>query len=255
MSNTPTLEIVVLSKDSPHLLETLIPSLDRVSAITSAAGLNTSIVIVDTGTTNLEALQLLLDAPGSIDVDWSWVYQFSRSNNLVALGSSSDYLLFLNNDVEFSGREDQVFEHVNLMMADPEIVVLGNRLLFPDGRIQHDGVDFLRETAVFGLPFHPRAGEKPQPVETVRFALAVTGAYMMVRTESFVRVGGFDESYQRECQDVDLCLRLGQLGGKVALVDSGFVHHENATRAKGEEDWGDRSRFLRLWSSHLRALL
>lgn len=245
----------MLSKDSPNLLESLLPSLDRVSALLGAAGLETRAVIVDTGTTDLDAHQMLLDAPKSIDVVWSWTYQFSRSNNSVGLVSSAEYLLFLNNDVEFVGREDKVLGHVNLMTSDPEIAILGSRLLFPDGRIQHDGVDFLRGNELFGLPFHPRAGELPQPTEEVRHPLAVTGAYMLVKTEDFARVGGFDESYERECQDVDLCLRIGQLGGKVVLVDSDFVHHENATRPKGEENWADRSRFLRLWTSHLRALM
>lgn len=247
------LAIICLTKDSLPLLENLIPSLEAISQVFSARRRSVRIILVDTGSTDLAAIDRLILAENSVEVVWTWNYNFSRSNNAAALNARARFFLFLNNDVEFVGKEGVVFDHLRLMESEPELDVVGTRLLYPSGMIQHDGVDFLEEPETFGLPYHPNAGSKPEIREELRFVEAVTGAYMMVRAVRFWEVGGFDSAYRRECQDVDLCLRIRQLGGLVGLTSSDLVHHENATRTKGEEDWLDRSVFLRRWTSFLRS--
>jgi len=60
---------------------------------------------------------------------------------------------------------------------------------------------------------------------------AVTGACLMMRRELLVRVGGFDEGLPVEFNDVDLCLRLGQLGYRhVIPPEAVLVHHESQSR-------------------------
>ena len=77
----------------------------------------------------------------------------------------------------------------------------------------------------------------------------------MVRSGLFAQVGGFDEAYQAECQDVDLCLRLKRLGYDIQIGDFGrLVHLENATRPTGEENWEDRSLYMRRWSGFVSTL-
>ena len=83
----------------------------------------------------------------------------------------------------------------------------------------------------------------------------MTGAFLMIDSDLFARVGGFDEEYEAECQDIDLCLRVRRLGVKCRVLDAGrLVHIENATRPKGEENWSDRALFLRRWSSYIETL-
>ena len=255
MALTPSsLRIIVLTRDSPELLRMLLPSLDRIVELMGKEGMSCEVVVVDTGSCSLEALDLLTRAPKSIDVRWSRRYHFSNSNNVAAEDARAEYLLFLNNDVQFEGKEDDVVNHTRYLIEHPEVSIVGSRLLFPNGTIQHDGVELLTDDAVFCLPYHPRAGLRPEATNSVRHPMAVTGAYLLVRASDFFMVGGFDEAFSRECQDVDLCLRISQFAGKVAMFDSDFTHIENGTRPKGDEDWADRTLFVRRWSSYLRSV-
>jgi N-acetylglucosaminyl-diphospho-decaprenol L-rhamnosyltransferase len=53
----------------------------------------------------------------------------------------------------------------------------------------------------------------------------VSGCCMMIRTEFYKMIGGFDERYHLYCEDVDLCLRL-QLGGyALAKAPTAIIHH------------------------------
>jgi GT2 family glycosyltransferase len=108
---------------------------------------------------------------------------------------------------------------------------------------------------MFGHPYHPGSH---LPVTIAKGTLAdvpaVTGAFMMMRSVIFESVDGFDERYSKECQDIDLCLRVDRLGKTVKLAHAGnIIHIENGTRVVGEEDWKDRSLFIRRWSSYLEA--
>ncbi len=54
----------------------------------------------------------------------------------------------------------------------------------------------------------------------------VAGMFMLLRAEDYAAVDGFDESYFMYCEDVDLCARLWQRGGKVVLVPGVRVIHD-----------------------------
>lgn len=76
----------------------------------------------------------------------------------------------------------------------------------------------------------------------------------MIRTDLWIDLDGLDDAFEREAQDVDLCLRAARLGWDVEVLDCGpLVHEENGTRPKGEEWWADRRLFLRRWLSYLEA--
>ena len=82
--------------------------------------------------------------------------------------------------------------------------------------------------------------------------MAVTGACLLTRSALFADVGGFDEVYRTECQDIALCLAMRRRGFKMAVINAGrIIHLENATRPAGSEDWHDRQRFVRKWASFM----
>ncbi|MGA2193616.1 MAG: hypothetical protein ABSG42_09615, partial [Nitrospirota bacterium] len=68
---------------------------------------------------------------------------------------------------------------------------------------------------------------------------AVTGACLMVKRESFLEAGGFDEAFEIAFGDVDLCLKLREKGLFIIYTpDAKLYHHESKTR--GYEDTPDR---------------
>jgi GT2 family glycosyltransferase len=163
--------------------------------------------------------------------------------------SSAEFLLFLNNDtIALDGWLDALVSHAD---AHQEAAVVGSKLLYPDGTIQHAGVVF----NFAGDPLHIYVGcaSEHQAVNRSRPFQVVTAACCLVRRSDFEALGGFDTGYHNDLEDVDLCLRLGALGREIHYChESVLVHLESASRGRTSgpgrsakiyrERWGDRVR-------------
>jgi GT2 family glycosyltransferase len=248
------LSIVVLNLDSPELLNSILDGFRIVQAEFQSRGLRVELIVGDTGSSDPQTLQLMSGVDEGITFVRGMRYHFSSNNNVLFNQVSCDVVLFLNNDVLIADNPLAVVEAYERHRLTGDVV--STVLDFPDGKVQHRGVEFLRDGGFFGLPYHPLARTEAQhsPGDEVVSA-AVTGAFLMIDSDLFARIGGFDEAYEAECQDIDLCLRVRRLGVKCRVLDAGrLVHIENATRPKGEENWSDRALFLRRWSSYIETL-
>lgn len=160
-------------------------------------------------------------------------FNFSRALNLGAQASQADVYIFLNNDVE-AIQSDWLDELVGWAIQ-PEIGIVGAKLLYPDGSIQHAGI-------VVGLEGHAHHVFAGMPegysglfgsVEWYRNYSAITGACMAMRREVFEEIGGFDENFQLAFGDVDMCLRTIRASYRVVYSPHArLIHHEGATRGK-----------------------
>ena len=75
---------------------------------------------------------------------------------------------------------------------------------------------------------------------------------MMTRAEVFHEVGGFDESFPLNYNDVDFCFKLHQAGLRcVYEPDVELLHYESATREVGVHP-DEISRLQSRWSGLLR---
>lgn len=112
-----------------------------------------------------------------------------------------------------------------------EVAIAGGALFFEDGVTQAAGLVVLRNAH-----WHYSCRNLPPSLEAVttsRDALGVSGAAMAVRTDWFVRRGGFDESYVNGFEDVDLCLRAREERRAIAYVaDARFAHYEAASAGR-----------------------
>lgn len=252
---SPGLSVVVLNRNSPGLLESLLVGFQAAKADFGSAGVDCELIIGDTGSSDQAALRLLEAAESDgVSVTRGLTYQFSANNNALSLQARHETTLFMNNDVLLSRNPSCLWTAYQVQRRTKAIVSVV--LDFEDGRAQHRGVDLLRDEHFYALSFHPGAGaiSTHNPGEELSWP-AVTGAFLMIDTTLFARLGGFDESYAAECQDIDLCLKANRLGVGCRVVDAGpTVHLENATRPKGEENWHDRQRFVRRWSSYIETL-
>jgi hypothetical protein len=249
------LSLIVLNKNTPELISQLWENFSALCRRASERNIKIELLLGDTGSSLPEALVLLDNAPAGVSVSRNLIYQFSRCNNQLFNLAKFSKVLFLNNDVLFGEAIDEILDAYEIVETQNEIGVLGAVLYFPDDSAQHVGVDFLRDGKMYGHPYHPGSH---LPVNIAKGTLAnvpaVTGAFMMMRSDIFESVGGFDERYSKECQDIDLCLRVNRLGKTIKLAHAGhIIHIENGTRIVGEEDWKDRSLFIRRWSSYLEA--
>lgn len=148
-------------------------------------------------------------------------------NDGARAGEECEYLVFLNNDtIPTAGWLDAL---IDFAAKTPEAAAVGAKLLFPNGTIQHAGVTISQDR----WPRHLYAGfpgEHPA-VSRSRAVAAATAACLLVRREDFEKLGGFDAAFHNGYEDVDLCLRLGQLGREVWYCHDSVVYHlESVTR-------------------------
>lgn len=174
----------------------------------------------------------------------------SACNAGAEAAASSEYLLFLNNDTIAS--EDWLDALTRYADARPEVAVVGSKLLFPDGTIQHAGVVF----NLAGDPLHIYAGcaaDHPA-VNRSRSFQAVTAACCLVRRAGFDEAGGFDTAYENDLEDVDLCLRLAEVGLEVHYChESVLVHLESASRGRPSGAGRSANVYRERWGNRVRA--
>ncbi|WP_068770560.1 glycosyltransferase [Termitidicoccus mucosus] len=169
---------------------------------------------------------------------------YATSNNLGAQIATGDILCLLNNDLTLTAGW---YKPMYATLVDIDRAgIIGNIQLQPaTNRIDHAGGCF----DLIGLPDHRLKG---RPLSAARgpgrFSTAVTAACCMIRRDLFLSVGGFDERYRNGCEDVDLCLRLGQKGYR-HWVDyrSVVYHHVSASPGRKDHDLQNQALFLQRW--------
>jgi len=165
-------------------------------------------------------------------------YNWARFSNLAAAEARGEYLLFLNDDIEIIEPDwlDTLLAHAQR----PEIGVVGPRLLYPDRRVQHAGM-FLAAMGQARHAFRYAAPDDPGYFGlalTERNVIAVTGACLLTRRDTFTALGGFDETQAIINNDLDYCLRAWQRGLlNVYTPHATLIHHEAVSRAALDDDY------------------
>lgn len=188
-------------------------------------------------------LQTMADRVVSTQEPFNW----SRFNNQAAAAARGEFLLFLNDDIEII---DPDWLTVLLEQAQrSEVGVVGPTLLYPDRRIQHAGM-FLAALPQARHAFRYVAEDEPGYfglARTERNVMAVTGACLMTRRETFDRLGGFDESHDIVNNDLDYCLRVWEAGLRTVYTPhTRLIHYEAVSRADMADDF-DAAAFDNKW--------
>jgi GT2 family glycosyltransferase len=154
-------------------------------------------------------------------------YGYAGSNNIGAQVARGKALLFMNSDIWVD--TPAPIDRAEKLLADKSYHIMGFRLLYEDGTVQHDGMSFRSSNLMHNLLLadHPRKGTPPDnDVGTVADVAAVTGALMMIDKDYFLEVGQFDKAYIKgDFEDADLCLKVRWLGGRVGLYKTNDIYH------------------------------
>lgn len=242
LARTPLVSIVIPTRDQLPFLSRCIESL-----LEQTNYPNFEVLVVDNDSQTREAQEFLaglaqltpdrirvLHAPGA--------FNFSRMNNLAVQEARGEFILMLNNDT--AALQPDWLTHMMRNALRDDVGIVGARLLYPDGQLQHAGVIL----GLRGPAEHPFLGlDANDPGYLCRAQVqqdfsAVTAACLLVRKSLYQELGGLDEiAFGVSYNDVDFCLRVGQTGKRIVwtplatLLHEGSASQKNSIEASTEE--------------------
>lgn len=164
-------------------------------------------------------------------------FNWSAINNWGVAQSTSEFVLFLNNDMTVINAD--WIEALLDCAVKENVGAVGAKLLFEDDTIQHAGV-VMGLGGIASHSFKHVDGNAPGYfgyAAVVRNCSAVTGACMLVRRSVVNQIEGFNEDLQVAYNDVDFCLRLREANLKVLVTPFAKLYHlESKTRPKFLDD-------------------
>jgi hypothetical protein len=258
----PRLAVVIVSWNVRELLASCLRSLIDDLA---RSGLRAEVWVVDNASTDGTPALVANAFPEIHLVASNENLGFAAGNNLALkaiVGDSGsatrDSLVWLlNPDTEVQPGATAAL--LSTLHADASVGVVGAKLLYPDGSLQHGAFRFpglwqlafelfslpprLYDTRLNGrYPSHLYDGEEPFAIDHP------LGASMMVRGEVIDEVGLLDEGYRMYCEEIDWCWRMHRSGWKALCVPAAEVIHH----AGGSTSQVPVSSFVNLWTSRAR---
>jgi GT2 family glycosyltransferase len=218
--------VVIVSYNKKNLISRCLDSIDENTSYPSY-----EIVVVDNGSVDGTSEMLKQKYPGIKIIRNETNIGFVRANNQAVKESAKhdpDFFFLLNNDTIV--HRGWIETAVELANSQNDVGIVGCKLLYPDGRIQHAGGRISpRGPSHIGIEKDDH-GEFDKVTE-VDF---VTGAAFLVKREVIEKIGLFDEGYSPAYfEDVDLCVRARKCGYKVLYNPKSVVTHYVSETAKG----------------------
>ena len=222
-----SVDVLVVSWNGRHHLETLLPALEA----QQVPGARVGICLFDNGSTDGTVAWVQSNHPRVDVVANPTNVGFSAANNRLAERSSARALVLVNNDTR--PRPDWLAQLVAGLAEAPSDVAAvsggivnwkGDRLDFGRGVMTFDG-------HAFQLDYHRPLGAVEMPEEGCEL-LFPCGGNMIVRRDSYLAAGGFDDSYFAYLEDVDLGWRLWSAGERVLSAPGAVVHHRSMATSK-----------------------
>ncbi|MDJ0674197.1 MAG: glycosyltransferase family 2 protein [Calothrix sp. MO_167.B42] len=158
---------------------------------------------------------------------------FGAGNNAGASIATGEFLLLLNTDTILT---ENILPHlIDLMYTNPQIGIVGPKLLNADGSFQ---VSFAHTISIQGeyqtLKLH-QAAKNPsqlkiieQQYQDIQEVDVVVGAALLIRSSLFQALGGFDENFFMYFEESDLCQRVRNQGYKIV-----YTPHVSLIHLKG----------------------
>jgi GT2 family glycosyltransferase len=239
----PQVSLIVCSRNG-KLLSKCLSAVDR-----NCTGYDCQTVVVHHQTGDDRGMAKVLRAHRCDVVPFRDEFNFARMSNLGAAAATGDVLIFLNDDV--TPLSADWLDHLLAHLQRPEVGVVGAKLVYHTGAIQHAGI-------VVGMmegAGHAGRGlfqsDLWRWLNLTRNVSAVTAACMGLRRTVFDELGRFDPRYPVNYNDVDLCLRARQAGYEVVFEPHALLRHdEGQTRSSGTRR-EERDRFHEQWAAVL----
>lgn len=208
---------------------------------------NIEVVIIHNGNLSVEH-EALATSFGCRLVHYSEPrFNISKKLNLGVSEARGEFVVLLNDDIEVANAAwiERMLEH----FEKDHVGVVGARLLYPDGTIQHAGV-----VMNWGAPDHVMRGA---PGDSDGYFLstsgthnyaAVTGACMMVRRDDYISVGGFPEDLAISYNDIDFCQKIRLKGRSIVYAPQVVLTHMESQSREPVLDPEETAIYQKRWA-------
>ena len=228
--------IVIPTRNRVELLAPCVASIER-----TVDPRHVKLLIIDDQTSDPDTLRYLESLPQTCSIATRVIrpartdgaFNYARLMNEAATHVDTPSMLLLNNDT--LALAPGWLEDMAGWLSVPGVGAVGARLLFPNGRGQHAGIVIGPHHGLADHCFRGCDGDDLGYLFLARAARnvsAVTGACMLVRTDSYRRLNGMNEQdFAVAYNDVDLCLRMRAGGERVVYTPQAqLVHAQGASR-------------------------
>jgi N-acetylglucosaminyl-diphospho-decaprenol L-rhamnosyltransferase len=222
--------IVIVNWNSTEYVRQCIASI-----LSHTQGLTFEIIVIDSGSFDGCDRMLSQQYPGVLFLQSDTNLGFAKGNNRAFRKSSGDFILFINPDTEVVGPAISILH--SALQSLPDAGAVGATLLNSDRSLQKSCIqslptitnqllnsEMLRarwpRSRLWGMAPLYASDSHPREVE------AISGACLMIKRSTFLKVGGFSEDYFMYAEDMDLAYKIGCIGCKNYYVpDATVVHH------------------------------
>jgi hypothetical protein len=230
----PELSIVIVTYNAQDVILDCLASLESTCSSLGDDHVDAEVIVVDNASTD-RTIALLRERPANVQlIETGYNAGYSGGNNAGIRASTAPLILLLNPDTVVHPGALRAL--VDFARDRPEAGLIGCRLLYPDGKLQHSCFHFpgLR-TAFFGFfPLVPldstcngryptSSYEQSHPVERL------LGAALLVRRQMIEGIGLLDErTFPMYFEETDWCYRAQQAGWQVYYTPEATVTHHEA---------------------------
>jgi len=219
-----TTAIVILNWNGKHYLERFLGELELKSNIPGV-----SVVVADNGSTDGSVEYLKESYPNIRIIEFDKNFGFTGGYNRALKEVNTDYFLLLNSDIEVS--DGWLEPLINNMDSNSKVGICMPKIrsAFERKSFEYAGacggfIDLL------GFPFCRGRILSNIEVDNLQYDQDIeifwaSGAALMIRSELFRSLGGFDYRFFAHMEEIDLCWRAKLAGWQVWVYPDAVVYH------------------------------
>ena len=241
---SPRVSVLVLNYNGIKYLDDCFKSLEKLSYP------NYEVVLIDNASNDGSVAYVQNNFPWVKVVIHQNNYGFCEGYNRSVEHAEGEYLAFLNNDTAVDANW---LKELITASHEHQADICGSKILFYNEPqiINHLGAKITTIGSGYDLGFgmtdkDSTSSQAPVPVA------AACGAAMLIKKETFLKLGGFDPDYFAYFEDLDLCWRAWLQGYRVMLVPGSVIYHKfggswgSSRHSKLRTFYGQRNRLTNI---------
>lgn len=249
----PLISIIIPNREQKETLKVCLESIYSKSTYR-----NFEVLVVENNSTSREIFDYYGEIREKWDtlrvITWDGPFNYSAINNFAAKQAKGSHFVLLNNDTEIISPD--WLEQLLMYSQRSDVGAVGAKLYYPDDTIQHAGLGLGLLTIAGHLHRH---FDRSHPGYMGRLIYAqnlsgVTAACVMIPRSVWEQMGGLDESFPVNFNDVDLCIRIRQAGYLIVWTPfAELYHYESKSRGINDSPEkiarfsGEIQHFLERW--------